>query len=48
MNGAVLDGVLYINGEVIKRVAPKMPRRYSYSEEAYYWEGKILEKQETY
>jgi hypothetical protein len=48
MNGAVLDGVLYINGEAIKRVAPKMPRKYSYSVEAAYWEGKILERQETY
>jgi hypothetical protein len=48
MNGAVLDGVLYINGEAIKRVAPKMPRKYSYSTEAAYWEGKILERQETY
>jgi hypothetical protein len=48
MNGAVLDGVLYINGEVIKRVAPKMPRKYSYSVEAAYWEGKILARQETY
>lgn len=45
MNGAIIDGVLYLNGEPVKRVAPKLPR-VKFSEEEYVLEGKILARSE--
>ena len=47
MSGEIKDGVLYINGECIARVAPKLPRK-SWDEKAYYIESLILEQQEIY
>lgn len=45
MNAVVEDGALYINGDVIGRIAAKMPR-VAYDEGAAYWEGRILARQE--
>ena len=41
----ISGGCLYINDELITRVAP-LPRR-PYSEAAGYWEGRILARQEA-
>ena len=41
------DGVLYGNGKALRRVGSKAPR-YEYSENAAYWEGRILERQEAW
>lgn len=41
MDAKILDGNLYINGDFVVRVAPKL-RRPKYDEEAYYWEGRCL------
>ena len=41
MNARVIDGDLYINGEFVKRVASKLPRK-SFDERSYYYEGKCL------
>lgn len=46
MDGEVKDGVFFINGEAVKRVAPRLPRT-SFEAEAYYYEGRILAKQEV-
>lgn len=41
----VLDGYLIMDGIYVKRIAPKLPKP-AYSEEANYWEGRILEQNE--
>lgn len=41
MIAKVDDGFLFINGEKVGRIAPKMPK-VSYSVSADYWEGRIL------
>jgi len=41
MNARVIDGDLFINGEFVKRVASKLPRK-SFDERSYYYEGKCL------
>ena len=46
MDGQIRDGVLYLNGEVVKRVAAKLPR-VPYDAGAAYWEGRCLEKGEV-
>lgn len=40
----VIDGVLYINGDLCGRIAPKTAPAYNYSPAADYWENAILEK----
>ena len=45
MSARVIDGVLYINGESVKRVAAKLPRWDSMSAPDY--EGRILARQES-
>jgi len=47
MDAKISDGVLCINGESVKRVAPMMTK-VAYSTEAIYWEGRILARQERY
>lgn len=47
LTAKVIDGCLYLNNEFIKRIAPKDPRP-EYNEAAYYWEEKILARQEAY
>lgn len=42
----VIDGVLYVNGTGYKRIAPKSPRE-PFNPREYYWEGRILARQET-
>lgn len=42
----VIDGFLYINDIPVKRIAPKDPRP-AWNEAAYYYEGKILARQEA-
>ena len=44
MDAKIIDGVLYINSDGVKRVAPKL-QNVEYKAEAAYWEGKILAKQ---
>lgn len=44
MDAKILDGVLYINGDMVRRVAPKMPKK-AYNSEAAYWEGRIFARQ---
>lgn len=44
MKGEIKDGVLFLNGDAVKRVAPKMPRKV-WDESADYWESRILERQ---
>ena len=46
MVAKVDDGFLFINGDPVGRIAPKMPRA-SYSASAEYWEGRILARQEA-
>lgn len=46
MKGQIIDGVLYLNGEAVKRVSAKL-RRVPYSSEAEHWENRILERQEV-
>ena len=46
MVAKVDDGFLFINGDPVGRIAPKMPR-VSYSASADYWEGRILARQEA-
>ena len=46
LTAKVIDGYLYINETPIKRIAPKDPRP-AWSEAAYYYEGKILARQEA-
>lgn len=46
MNAEIKDGVLYINGESVKRVAAKLPRQ-KFDKQAYFWEGQILKRQGT-
>ena len=46
MIAKVDDGFLFINGDPVGRIAPKMPR-VSYSASAEYWEGRILARQEA-
>ena len=41
MEARILDGVLFINGDSVTRVAPKLPR-VPWSDEAHYWEGRCL------
>ncbi|MCM1187624.1 MAG: hypothetical protein NC345_14000, partial [Lachnospira sp.] len=41
------NGVLFINQKAVKRVAP-LPPKAPFSEEAYYWEGRILAAHEEY
>ena len=38
-------GFLFINNDPVGRIAPKLPK-VAYSEEAAYWEGRILSRQE--
>ena len=42
----VLDGYLIMDGIYVKRIDPKIPK-VPYSEESYYWEGRILEQNEV-
>lgn len=42
----VTNGVLYLDGEMIIRVCDKPVK--TYNEESYYWEGKILKRDEIY
>jgi hypothetical protein len=46
LTAKVIDGALYLNNDFIKRIAPKDPRP-AYNEAAYYWEGRILARQEA-
>lgn len=46
MTATVVDGFLFINGIAAGRIAPK-PLNPAFSEGAYYWEGRILERQES-
>ena len=46
LTAQVIDGVLYINNQFVKRIAPK-DLRPAYNEAAYYWEGRILARQEA-
>lgn len=46
MIATVDDGFLFINSIPVGRIAPKHPRS-AFSERAYYWEGRILERQES-
>lgn len=41
------NGVLFINQKAVERVAP-LPPKAPFSEEAYYWEGRILAAHEEY
>ena len=45
MQAKVIDGSLFINGEYCGRIHSK-ENGAIYSDKAYYWEGRILEKQE--
>lgn len=47
LTATVCDGFLYINGDPVGRIAPKDPRP-AFNEMAYYWEGRILARQERY
>lgn len=47
MSAEIKDGVLYINGDLVARVAPKLPRKV-WSASADYWENRILTRQETF
>lgn len=47
MYAKVVDGVFCINGEPVKRVAPKLPKL-CVDDLASYYEGKILAAQEIY
>lgn len=44
MDGAVKDGVFFINGEAVKRVAPRLPR---VGFDGLDYEGRILARQEV-
>lgn len=44
MTAKVDDGFLFINGSKVGRIAPKEPKA-AFSAAAYYWEGRILERQ---
>ena len=44
MTAKVDDGFLYINNDPVGRIAPKLPK-VAYSDEAAYWEGRILSRQ---
>lgn len=46
MDATVDDGFLFINSIPVGRIEPKYPRP-GFSERAYYWEGRILERQES-
>ena len=46
MAATVVDGFLFINGIAAGRIAPKHPTP-AFSEGEYYWEGRILERQEV-
>ncbi|MCR5453177.1 MAG: hypothetical protein K6F00_11175 [Lachnospiraceae bacterium] len=46
MIARVDDGFLHINNIPVIRIAPKEPHC-AFSEEAYYWEDRILARQET-
>lgn len=43
----IINGALFINDSFVCRVA-LLPSKPGFSEEAYYWEGRILSRQETY
>ncbi len=43
----VVDGFLYLNNDPVTRIAARLPK-VAYSENAAYWEGRILKKQEMY
>lgn len=45
MTARVDDGFLFINNDPVGRIAPKLPK-VAYSEEAAYFEGRILSRQE--
>lgn len=45
MTAMVDDGFLYINNDPVGRIAPKLPK-VAYNENAAYWEGRILSRQE--
>lgn len=46
MKAIVNDGFLFINNIPVGRIAPKTPT--IFDEGAYYWEGRILARQENY
>ena len=47
IKATVKNGFLYLDDKPIKRIAPKDPAPV-FDEVAYYWEGKILARQEKY
>ena len=47
LTAKVINGFLYLNNSPICRIAPLDPKP-SFDEVAYYWEGRILARQENY
>ena len=45
LTAKVVDGFLYLNGDPVGRIAPKDPRP-AFDDVAYYFEGRILARQE--
>lgn len=46
MEARVTNNFLYINNIPVGRIAPAPNKNTEYDERAYYWEGRILERQE--